>query len=63
MDVEGDTMLERLGLRAALMHCRLAATAGVQHFDVRLGEHAATVPHPRKLTAMLDELGLKHALP
>lgn len=63
MDVEGDTMLERLGLRAALKHCRLAATAGVQHFDMRLDDaHAAPVSHPRQLAAMLDELGLKHRL-
>jgi hypothetical protein len=63
MDVVGDTMLERLGLRAALRHCRLAATLGVSRFDCRLGdEHCSRVAHPRQLAGMLTELGKKHGL-
>uniref|UniRef100_A0A7S0R2L2 Hydroxymethylglutaryl-CoA lyase n=1 Tax=Pyramimonas obovata TaxID=1411642 RepID=A0A7S0R2L2_9CHLO len=62
MDVVGDTMLERLGVRASLDNCRLAARFGVQHFDAGMspppaGAGQPVVPDPRGLLRVLEEEG------
>jgi len=62
MDVAGDTMLERLGLRASLQSCRIAAKLGVQHFDACLRAPAfahlqGPIADTRELIEMLEAEG------
>lgn len=62
MDVAGDTMLERVGLRASLRSCQIAAGLGVQHFDACLQSPAfahlqGPIADTRELLEMLEAEG------
>eukprot|EP00241_Pyramimonas_parkeae_P010510 CAMPEP_0114253672 /NCGR_PEP_ID=MMETSP0058-20121206/16520_1 /TAXON_ID=36894 /ORGANISM="Pyramimonas parkeae, CCMP726" /LENGTH=260 /DNA_ID=CAMNT_0001367739 /DNA_START=119 /DNA_END=901 /DNA_ORIENTATION=- len=63
LDVVGDTMLERLGVRAAGPVCQVAVRLGIQHYDTWTGKNVdPNIVNARELAGIFQNEGKQHRL-